>query len=207
LLKNLPNDGLNRITEIIQDFWTNPDCDFATWHVQKLITLYKGKGDQKDPNNWRGICLKETTAKIVSIIIAERLLHQLEQIGAPTQFGHIGCQEALHSLRTILMTRRHHGLETYVLFIDLVKAFDSINYDIMYRILARYGIPEPLIEVIRKMYSNCYVQMTVGKESEQVSYGAGVQQGDNMAPLLFLLVMQAAIETFEHTQSQPKLEF
>jgi len=71
------------LTKVIQDFWKNPECDFNSWHVQKLITLYKGKGDPKDPNNWRRICLKEMTAKIVSIIIAERLLKQL----GTTQFN------------------------------------------------------------------------------------------------------------------------
>jgi len=34
--------------------------------------------------------------------------------------------------------------------------------------------------------------MSVGKE--KLEYGASVQQGDNMAPPLFLFVMQAAIE-------------
>jgi len=67
-------------------------------HIQNLTTLCTRKGDPKDPNNWRGIHLKESTAKIVSIIIAKRLLKQLEQIGAPTLFGQVGCQEALHAL-------------------------------------------------------------------------------------------------------------
>ena len=105
------------------------------------------------------------------------------------------------------MTRRHHGLGTHILFIDLIKAFDSVNYEIMYKIIARYGIPEPLINVIKKMYSNCTVQVSAGNEREEVEYGAGVQQGDNMAPPLFLLVMQAAIETLETNSTSTKLEF
>jgi len=48
------------------------------------------------------------------------------------------------------MTRRHHGIETFILFIDLVKAFSSANYEIIYKILPKYGIPDPLIEVIKK---------------------------------------------------------
>ena len=94
-LKSLPIAAINLLTDVIQDFMMSPNCNFASWHIQDLTTLYKGKGDLKEPNNWRGICLKESTAKIVSIIIAKRLLKQLEKIGAPTQFRHIGCQEAL----------------------------------------------------------------------------------------------------------------
>ena len=90
-------------------------------------------------------------------------IKNLEAIRATTQFRHIGCQEALHSHRTILMTRRDHGLETLVHIIDLIKVFDSVNHEIIYKTLSKYGIPGPLINVIKKMYSNhCFVQMSVG---------------------------------------------
>ena len=79
MIKALPEEAINFSTEVIQEYWMNPKCDFETWHVQNLVTLYKGKGDAKDLNNWRGICLKETTMKIVSSIIADRLLIQLKK--------------------------------------------------------------------------------------------------------------------------------
>jgi hypothetical protein len=43
------------------------------------------------------------------------------------QFCHIGCQDALHTLKNIIMTRMQHGKESFVLFVDLVKAFDTIT--------------------------------------------------------------------------------
>ena len=76
------------------------------------------------------------------------------------------------------MTRIDHGLKTHVLFIYLFKAFDSVNYEIMYKIIIKYGVPTPLINVIKKMYLNCSSQLSVGKEKEYVKYGAGVQQDD-----------------------------
>jgi hypothetical protein len=118
-------------------------------------------------------------------------------MGLPTQYGHIGCQEALHSLRTILMTRRHHGLPTYALFIDLIKSFDSINHEALYLTLQRMGIPEKMIQIIKKMYTDCTIQLTVGKEKRTVAYETGVQQGDNMAAILFLFIMQAVVETYQ----------
>jgi len=41
----------------------NEDMDFELWYATKLLNLFKGIGEQQDPNNWQGICLKETTAK------------------------------------------------------------------------------------------------------------------------------------------------
>jgi hypothetical protein len=132
MLKNLPEDAKRLLAELIQQYWTQPNCDFETWHTNILSLIYKGKGNTKDPKNWRPICLKETTAKIISAIIASRLLKHIEKIGTPNQFGHIGCQEALHTIRNILITRRLHGKETYVLFADLVKAFDTVIHEALY---------------------------------------------------------------------------
>ena len=96
----------------------------------------------QDPNNWRGICLKETTTKIVSLILAERLLKNLERHKPKNQFGHVGCQEALHILRSALTLRRQHGMGTYAIFIDLVKAFDTIDHPTMFQVLEKYGVPQ-----------------------------------------------------------------
>jgi hypothetical protein len=42
---------------------------------------------------------KRSNCNIMSTIVAKRLLDHLNVVGTCTQFGHIGCQEALHSLR------------------------------------------------------------------------------------------------------------
>jgi hypothetical protein len=43
----------------------------------------------------------------------------------------------------------------------------------------------------------CYIANPIGKEEHDIPYTVGVQQGDNMAPILFLFVMQAFSETLE----------
>jgi hypothetical protein len=69
VLKNLPSNALDFVIEAIQEFWHH-ETDFKAWHVTKLNILYKGKGDQQDLNNYKGICLKEICTKIVSTIIS-----------------------------------------------------------------------------------------------------------------------------------------
>ena len=69
---NLPPKGFDLLSDLIRDFWMNEDMDFESWYATKLLNLFKGIGEQQDPNNWQGISLKETTAKIMSIIIAKR---------------------------------------------------------------------------------------------------------------------------------------
>ena len=88
IIKNLPPRAFNHFVKLIQDFWTEPDTDFASWHVTLLKVLYTGKGDPQDPNNNRGIALKETSAKVLSIIIATtRLLKRLKELNPASRLG------------------------------------------------------------------------------------------------------------------------
>jgi len=69
-------------------------------------------------------------------------LKNLECHKPRNQFGHVGCQEALHILRSALTLRRQHGMGTYAIFIDLVKAFDTIDHPTMFQVLEKYGVPQ-----------------------------------------------------------------
>ena len=137
MIKHLPLEGLDLLSDLIRDFWLNENTDFESWHATKLSNLFKGKGDQQDPNNWQGIGLKDTTAKIVSIIITKRLMSRQKKNRITYKFGHIRCQGDLHSLRSTLMIWRHCGLKSCALFVDLVKAFDSIQHEVLYMILKK----------------------------------------------------------------------
>ena len=95
----------------------------------------------------------------------------------------------------------------YALFINLVKAFDSVNHKILYATLDKFGVPKNLTNTIWKMYNGCTVHLQVGKEEREIKYGTGVQQGDNMAPVLFLFIMQAAYETLQKKLTCEPFEF
>ena len=96
---------------------------------------------------------------------------------------------------------------SYSLFVYSVKAFDSIQHEVLYKILRKYGLPESLVDTINKLYNNWYVQLNLGKIMESIPYEKGIQQGDNMALLQFLFVMQAVIQTLEDALPTNKPEY
>jgi hypothetical protein len=153
MIKNLPQKALQLYTDLIKKFWNDDKVDFESWHITVLNTIYKGKGDPQDSNNHRGIALKETSAKVLSIIIARRLLKRFNQIGPKSQFRHIGCQEAQHIIKRALLLRRQHSLESYAIFIDLVKAFDTVHHELLCQILTKYGLPPPPCPNSKKLYT------------------------------------------------------
>ena len=77
-----------------------------------------------------------------------------------------------------------------MLFIDLVKAFDTVNRDALIDILKKLGVPTHLAFLIKQLHTNVQVKLKVGAADSCFNATIGVKQGDNMAPVLFLFYMQ-----------------
>jgi hypothetical protein len=125
-----------------------------------------------------------------------------KQINPTSQFGHIGCQEAQHTIKKALLLRRQHRLESYGIFVDLVKAFDTVNHELLCQILLKYGLPPGLVQKVKRLYNNCKVKIVVGSKSTELDYTTGVHQGDNMSPVLPLCNASFFLETLQ-LKSQP----
>jgi hypothetical protein len=196
------------ILEIFTNFWYGKE-DYKEWHEAILKWLPK-KGDLSQANNWRGICLGDATAKIFSSIVTERLNEVMRIEGIESQFGsqpERGCQDGLFVIRTMLQLRRNHNMETWGLFVDLVKAFDTANHDLLYEILEIYGVPPQLLDVIKRLYDGASVNLKIGEaEPRSIPYTVGVKQGDAMAPVLFLFLIQAFAETIEEEWEKAEIE-
>ena len=122
------------LLKIIYRYWNGLDPN-PEWNQALLCIIYKKKGRQDDLNNYRGICLQDLIARYVSLIISSRLLKMLKEHGTKE---HLGCQpklgyrDALFIVRSALQIRHKHLQWTWVLFVDLVKAFDTIDQELLF---------------------------------------------------------------------------
>ena len=142
----------------------------------------------------------DVLSKVVSSIIANRLSEHLVSNGLDAQAGFSkgkGCDDALAALKIGLQKLKDRGHDSYLLFVDIVKAFDSVNREMLWKILAKYGLPATLITVIKKMYNNIEVTLKYENESAEFISTSGVKQGDNLAPVLLHFVMQAVFDSLE----------
>ena len=77
-----------------------------------------------------------------------------------------------------------------ITFVDFKKAFDSINREIMFKILAAYGIPQLIVDAIAIIYDNVRAKvLSPDGETDWFNLFVGVLQGDTLAPYLFIIVL------------------
>ena len=85
------------------------------------------------------------------------------------------------------------------MFIDLVKAYDTANHELLIKMLKKFGAPPKLCAVIEHLYKDLKVVFKIRKNKIEILQGVSVRQGDKMAPVLFLFLMATVHELLGKT--------
>jgi hypothetical protein len=169
-----------------------------------LINLFKNKGDPKDCNNYRAIALLSHIGKLVSILLVLRLEKYIEDIGIlpEEQCGfrkNRGTTDMLFVTRFLAEMTRRGKKEFYSVYVDLTKAYDSVNREALWEILKRIGVPPNIVAVIRDLHDNMRARVCVdGKLGEWFEVTQGLRQGCVLATLLFNIFFAFVIKHAEN---------
>jgi len=94
----------------------------------------------------------------------------------------------IFSARQIQEKCREQHRDLYVVFIDLTKAFDSVNRQGLWLILHKIGCPDIFISIIRSFHEGMKGQVIQsGVLSDLFGISNGTKQGCVLAPLFFCI--------------------
>ena len=106
---------------------------------------------------------------------------------------------------TVLNYTQSHS-HVYGCFLDISKAFDTVNHSIMIDKLHKLGIPASLVNIIEYWYDNQYVNVRFKNSfSEEWKIGNGVRQGGVLSGILFNIYIDSLLDKVSSTSIGCKL--
>ena len=158
-----------------------------------VIPVFKNKGSPLEVENYRPISLLSNVDKVFQKLMHKRLIKFLEssKILEPFQFGFRSkhsTELALSHCVEKISKAIDSGKYGCAIFIDLQKAFDTVDHKILLSKLDFYGVRGISLDWFHSFLSNRIQSVSIaGSRSNLRRIPHGVPQGSVLGPLLFLL--------------------
>ncbi|MFN7883235.1 MAG: RNA-directed DNA polymerase, partial [bacterium] len=170
----------------------------ASWATCTLTPVYKGKGNPQECNNYRGIAVSTALAKLFSLVVLTRMDNWAEATGRRAA-GQAGFRKGRNTedgvfvlQHSIEVSKANQGPDKrlYVAFIDFEKAYDSVDRDLLWRVIEGMGVHGTMLQCLKNMHAAIMLQVKEnGELGESFKAELGVKQGDPLSPLLFVLLI------------------
>lgn len=175
---------LHRLCQLLMESEIIQDSD----NVSQLVLIFKGKGDPRDMGNYRPISLIKVFLKIVTKVLIRRVHQGLEARSwfVAAQAGFRRLEEAnAHTCALYEIASRRHlsNKRTYVAFLDIRKAYDTVPHEALMRKMFLCGVRGATYSFFRKLYANASIIIrTSDGTTKPVPLRRGVRQGCPASP-------------------------
>ena len=167
-------------------------CFPDSWKIARVAPIFKS-GQTNDRSNYRPISVLPVLARVFEKLIFNQLYDYLDK--NKHLFSNQSGFRALHSVVTCLLNNTDdwyvnmdNGRYTANIFIDLKKAFDTVDHDILLAKLRKYGVENlELTWFTSYLTSRKQFCKVNGICSKTEDIRCGVPQGSCLGPLLFLI--------------------
>ena len=165
------------------------------------MPLFK-KGDPTNVDNYRGISLLSLPGKVFAIVLKNRSQKWADSLLMEEQCGFRkgrSCNDAIFSLKGLCELTGKTGNDLHTCFIDLSKAYDSVDRPLAWELFSSLGFPPKMLQLIRDLHDNtvCAMQAGKGRQDSWFQVSTGFKQGDVNAPLFFNVFLDSICRYIE----------
>ena len=191
LLKEIKNEICSSITLIVNQMITTgifPD----SLKIAQIIPIFK-KGDIEIIENYRPISILPAISKIFEKILSLQIheYFQSKHLYYEYQYGFIknrSTEQAALELIDRVITEIDKGEIPFNIYIDLSKAFDTLDHAILMDKLYYYGVQGTSLDLLRNYLVKRKQYVHIGEVKSDITYlSTGVPQGSILGPLLFII--------------------
>lgn len=160
-----------------------------------FIVLLKKKGDQRFLSNKRPITLLNVIYKIAAKAFQLRLIPILQDFITTQQSAFLPGRNIHHSIlftNELLHQAEQSGENFILLKLDIIKAFDKIEWTFLLALLNRLGFNGMLTSFLEATYGSAASAVLInGRMSPSFLLARSVRQGCPLSPLLFIIAIDA----------------
>ena len=182
------------------------DTYYDPWRGSTMVIIRKpGKRDYLAPKAYRPITLLNTTAKLFSALIADRVLHILEKhnlllnthfVGRPGRFT----TDSLHLLKTTIRHAWRQGKVVSALFLDIEGTFPNAVTDRLLHNMRARKLPPEVINYTQRLLQGGRTRLRFDDfNSDWIPITNGIGQGDPLSMILFIIYNSDLVETAANT--------
>ncbi len=159
------------------------------------------KGGDTCIKNYRPITVCSSISKVLEKIIRDRVMEYLKRIKLlnKSQFGFRSKHSTNHAiinLTEMALDSLENGLKVGGVFLDIAKAFDTVNHRLLLRKLEYYGFRGTTLMWFESYLTNREQYVSIRKSnSEKYTLDWGIPQGGTLAPILFILFMNDIVNS------------
>ncbi len=164
----------------------------------KALISPVAKSASKDPYNpliYRGISLLSCVSKVISGLINNHVINycELGDLLVDEQGGfrkNRARVDHMYTITSILRNRLSENKSTFTCFIDMPKAFDWVDRDMLFYKLLEYNINGKIYKSIKALHNHPLSKVKVNiYTTSWFTTESGVRQGDSLSPTLLLFIL------------------
>lgn len=135
-------------------------------------------------------------------------MHKIERQLSNDEFGfrrNKRTGEAILSLRTLIENQIEFNNDTFTIFTNLIKAFDTVSWKGLFKTLEDIGIDYKDRRIIYNIHEEQSAIIKVSDKSATAKIGKGIKQGCPLSPKLFKIYVQQSIDEIKETLIRDKI--